>query len=254
MTDLEQRHRTSIETILGRPLTHAELLPANTPEAMSAEHREVVKALAVTQHVLSVLYVEAIANVSVAGATQFIDQLTHVGFPSRSAPWGREPGMGRWIFALPAGKSVRTYADVLVANLRSLGLVRALELETNDTRFSITAAKMELATLPETLDPHGLVRLILDLRIIDTEGNDSAVEGAGAVELRLDPDTGGLVLTFTVDIDIYASATWQFRDNDVLARLNASRLAEFLSHLKEQLHARYIGSDGRLETTESGFR
>ena len=254
MTDIEEHDREMIETMLGRALTQAELQPVGTPEAMSAEQREVVKRLAAMQHVLCVLYVKAIANVSVARATGLIDQVTHVGIPSRSAPWGRDTGMGRWNFVLPQTDSIGRVVKVLLENLRPFSTLHVLELLTEGVSDVVSAVEVDSMELPHVLDQQARIRLVLDLLIEESDGHVRAVERAGMIELRLQPDTGELDLSVSVEIDIYASVTWQHRDNEALALQNAPRLARFITLLERQLHACFVSSEGNLETTESGFR
>jgi hypothetical protein len=135
----------------------------------------VIGVLAAAQRVLCVLYVAAIANVSVAGATTLIDHVTHVGIPSRTAPWGRGSGLGRWMFEMPQQRSVRNYVAFLSENLRPFASTDSIELVTNGT----TTVLSNPLALPEEVDESALVRIALDLTILDSEGIEALSNGQG---------------------------------------------------------------------------
>jgi hypothetical protein len=75
MNPLDTRSRGQIERLLGRPLTPEELVPADTPEALSEPVLKVARQLRARHLVLCTIYLHSLVPTRGRGMAEFIDHL-----------------------------------------------------------------------------------------------------------------------------------------------------------------------------------
>lgn len=250
MSDMEPRRRKQIEDVLGRALTNDELTAAISLDALSEAQRDVLRVLGRRSTTTSMVYVSAVVSeVDFGDAARFIEAIQNEKRSFVKQPWSLEPGLGWWNFQIPRhknetiGETLQRCATTIADAAIPFGRVRELRAGTQSVESPLALQAIDLSN-------GSPVALILDVAV-ETEHGSQTFESVASVTLAIEADN--VVASFVLDTDIYSAVTWTFCNNAKLAAVNAPRLREFLTMLRDKLSATFLSSQGLVPVNETGF-
>jgi hypothetical protein len=191
--------------------------------------------------------------------------------PLDTGTWRWERSCATWIFELSlplpssalASEAIGACARGALAALPGFAVPAVAEWTTesagDDAAVQPRGTTIDEATVIETLRQHPDViafALELDLLVLVPDGiTEETIEEGGGLHIELEPS--GLVLWFSLNVDLYAAQSFgRRRNNERLALLNAPRLEAFLSRLVEATGARFHSVDAPSyaeQATQHGF-